>query len=121
MQAFGAAMAFGKARKDHPDLKELNKTNDAAQSQMMKAMMAKDKDEEAIVEARSKYVDAQKALQTRTEKIPELVELQKKAQDANDAVKAKKIELISATPEGAELAKKMKALDVKIADLQKKL
>ena len=41
-QAFGVAMAFGKALKDHPDLKELNKADDVAQSKMMKTMMVKD-------------------------------------------------------------------------------
>ena len=118
-KAFGAAMAFGKARKEHPDLKELNKASDVAQSKMMKAMTSKDK--AASATARTEYVDSQKALQAGTVKIPEIVALQKKAMEANDAVQAKKIELISATPEGSELAKKMKALDVKIAELQKKL
>ena len=120
-KAFGAAMAFGKARKDHPDLKELNKANDAAQSKMMKTMMAKDKDKEAITAARNGYVEAQQALQAGAVKIPEIVALQKKAMEANEAVQAKKIAMISATPEGAELAKKMKYLDAEIAELQKKL
>lgn len=114
-----ASVAFVKARKAHPDLKALYVTSDAAQNKMIKAMMAKDK--EASKVARNEYTDARRALEAESVKIPELVELQKKAIDANKAVDARKAELVATTPEGKVLMDKVKVLDDKIAELQKQL
>jgi len=120
-KAFGAAMSFAKARKDHPDLKELNKKNEETQNKMVRLMSATDKDDAAIKVARDEYVEAQKALVAKSGKIPEIVELQNKAMAANQAVKDKKNELLAATPEGKILFDKIKALDVKIEALRKQL
>lgn len=115
-QAFSASLAFGKARKNHPDLKEQNKASKDAQSQMVKAMTSKDK--AATKTSREDFVKAQQALAAASKKIPELVELQKKAIEANDAVAAKKKELLAATPEGKVLIDKINELDKKMEELR---
>jgi hypothetical protein len=117
--ALSASVTFAKARKNHPALKEQNKASGEAQSRMIKAMTAKD--DAASKAAREAYVEAQKALVAASGNIPEIVELQNKASDANNAVKAKEHELLAATPEGKVLFDKIQALDVKIEALRKQL
>ena len=117
--AHKASVHFSQTRKKHPDLKEHYKVSDAAQTRMIKAMTAKDK--EASKVAREEYIEARKELEKVSRKIPELVELQQKAIDANDVVKVKEAELLAATPEGKVLVDKVKDLDAKIAELQKQL
>lgn len=120
-KAYKASVTFTQTRQKHPDLKPLYKVSNAAQSQMIKAMTAKPKDEEAIKVARADYVEARKELEKVSQTIPELTELQQKAIDANDAVKVKESELLAATPEGKVLVDKIKALDVKIDALRKQM
>lgn len=117
--ALSASVTFVKARKNHPDLKEQNKASDEAQSRMVKAMTTKD--DAASKTAREDFVEAQKALVAASGNIPEILELQNKASEANNAVKVKEQELLAATPEGKVLFDKIKALDVKIEALRKKL
>jgi|GEM_PF-2866460 len=118
-KALSASVAFAQARKNHPDLKEQNKASSEAQSRMIKAMMAKDDAASKI--AREEYVESQKVLAAASGKIPEIVELQNKAIEANNAVKVREQELLAATPEGKVLFDKIKALDVKIEALRKQL
>ena len=118
-KAYKASVTFSKTRKKHPDLKDLYKVSDAAQTRMIKAMTAKDK--EASKVAREEYVEARKELEKISQTIPELVELQKKAIEANDAVKVQKTKLLASTPEGKVLLDKMKALDAEIVELRKQL
>lgn len=118
-QAFAASVAFAKARKSHPDLKELNKTGDQAQSRMIKAMTSKDK--AGTKTAREDFVKSQQALAAASKNIPDLVELQNKAIEANKVVEAKKSELLAATPEGKVLVDKMNMLDQKMEKLRKQL
>ena len=118
-QASLTSFAFVKARKNHPDLKELNKASDDAQSRMIKAMTSKD--EAATKTARRDYVKTQQALAVVSKKIPELIKLQNKAIEANKAGGAKKNELLSATPEGKALVDKINVLDKKMAELRKQL
>ena len=118
-KASHASYAFVKARKDHPDLKELNKADDQALNRMIKAMSNKDK--AASKTARADYVKSQQALAAASKKIPEIVELQNKAIEANKAVEAKKNELLAATPEGKVLVDKINALDKKMDVVRKQL
>jgi cell division protein FtsB len=118
-QASLASFAFSKARKSHPDLKELNKTSDDGLTRMIKAMTSKDA---AVTKtARADYVKAEQALAAGSKKIPELVKLQNKAIETNKAVESKKNELLSATPEGKVLVDKISALDKKMEELSKPL
>jgi len=118
-KALKASVHFSQTRKKHPDLKEHFNVSDAAQTQMIKAMTAKDK--EATKVARKEYVEARKELEKASREIPEMVELQQQAIDANKAVKVKEFELLGATPEGKVLVDQVKAVDAKIAELQKQL
>ena len=117
--ALSASVTFAQVRKNHPDLKEQNKASDEAQSRMIKAMTAKD--DAASKTAREAYVETQKALVAASGNIPEIVELQNKASEANNAVKAKEHELLAVMPEGKVLFDKIQALDIKIEALRKQL
>lgn len=117
-EALAASKAFVRTRRDHPALKEAYKASDVAQDQMVKASLAKDK--EAKKAAMDAYTKSRMALEKVAKGIPELAPIQKKAIEANDAVKAKKMEMLKTVPEGKELIDEINALEKKITELRKK-
>lgn len=117
--AFEASQLFTKTRKAHPALKEAYAKSDAAQSRMVKASLARDKEAKKI--AMDDYTTARMELESSAKKIPELTEVKTKAIEANEAVQEKKKELLATTPEGSALIGQINALEEKIIELRKKL
>ena len=117
--AYEASRTYSKAQRSHLKLKELYTKSDAAQKKWIDARLAKD--DAAVKTARSAYTQARMDIQKAARDIPELVELQNKAIEANKASQAKQKELLATTDEGKELIKKIDALDAKMAELRKKM
>lgn len=120
-KAFELSQKMVKARKKNSTLKPFYKVSDEAQSKMMKAMMAKEKDKEAVKKARNEYMTARTQLEKAAAKIPELVKMASDARAANDVASDIKLNLISSSPEGKEYLKKIDVLNQKIEVLRGQL
>ena len=118
-QAFQASQEFNKTRRSHPDLIDLYSKSDAAQKRMTKAMM--DGDKTASSAARKEYSQARMELEKKARTIPELLEAQKKPQEINTLMAAKRLELLASVPEGKPIVTKIKDLEAKIAELRKQV
>jgi hypothetical protein len=117
--ALTASQNFIKQRKNHPDLKNLEKESQKELSAIITA--TRNNDKIGKKEAMKQYTKTQKAIQQKVTTIPELVIAQKKAITANNKMKKAKLTLISTLPEGPDYLNKIKILENKIIQLQNQL
>ena len=106
-----AAKNYSEAQRKHPELTILAKQKDAAMRRMTNAQ--KNSNQNVSVASSNEYRIVHRNLETASNNIPEIVELRKKSEAAQELVRSKRKSLISALPEGKAILDKIDALDKK--------